>query len=50
MENIILSDTNIDNLENQVDSALAYGWARVAGVSVVWDGKEKIYYQLMTQT
>ena len=28
-----------------VDTALEEGWELVGGVAVVWDGKEKTYYQ-----
>ena len=45
MEYITLSGSDRDGLEQRVEAAFGEGWELVGGVAVVWDGKEKTYYQ-----
>ena len=45
MDYVILEGNNRSMLEGVVDAALEEGWELVGGVAVVWDGKEKTYYQ-----
>jgi len=47
MEYIILTGSSKDQIEQRVESALIQGWKLVGGLSVVWDGKEKKYYQAL---
>jgi len=45
---MILSNTNKDSLEDTVEVAIGKGWEIAGGVAVVWDGREKTYYQAIT--
>ena len=45
MNYVILSNASKDSLEDTVEVAIGKGWELVGGVAVVWDGKEKTYYQ-----
>ena len=45
MDYVILEDNKRSVLEGLIDDALAEGWELAGGVTVVWDGEQKIYYQ-----
>ena len=49
MNYMILSNTERYYLEDHVADALGEGWELAGGVTVVWDGEQKIYYQAVTK-
>jgi len=49
MDYVILSNANKDSLEDTVEVAIGKGWELVGGVAIVWDGREKTYYQAVTK-
>jgi len=49
MDYIILTETNRIRMQNLIQEALTQGWRLVGGLSAVWDGKKKTYYQAVKQ-
>ena len=49
MDYIILTETHRVRMQNLIQESLTQGWRLVGGLSVVWDGKEKRYYQAVKQ-
>ena len=50
MDYVILNEIKKVTLENIVEIALRDGWKLAGGVAVVWDGKEKTYYQAIKKS